>query len=81
MLDRYITGANVKEAENRWPDSFCIVMDSRKPAEFLLKGNLKIFSMDYIKEIVKSEAVKRKKKNILNPQELNRLTGKILQFF
>ena len=66
MLDRYVTGVSLKEEKVKWPDPFCVLMDSTKPSEFLLKGNLKFTFMPYLKNIIKTEISKGSREIVLN---------------
>ena len=66
MLDHYVTGINLKEENKRWPDPFCILMDSTKPSEFMLKGNLKYAFLPYLKDIIKTEVSKGCVEIVLN---------------
>ena len=73
MLDRYVTGSCSRRDENSWPDPFCIQMDSSRPSEFLLKGNLKSGFIPYLKNMVKAEISGGSKKIVLNLSEISQI--------
>ncbi len=66
MLDRFVTCSGGSEESSSWPEPFSIMIDSTRPSEFLLNGNLKFSYMPYLKNMIRTEIASGSRKIILN---------------
>ena len=79
MLDRYVTGVNVREERKNWPDPFSILLDSSRPSEFLLKGNLKINFIPFLKNIIKTEMAAGSSQIVLNMSGIEQIDSESIK--
>ncbi len=73
MLENLVNSRKEKTKRKKWNNPFCIVMDSSNPGEFLIKGNLTINNMQYVKQILKLEMKKGTEKIAINLSQVKEI--------
>jgi len=73
MLDQIIRDKKEKEKSRKWPSPFGIIMDSGNPGKFILKGTVTISNLQYLKQVLRVEIIRKTQKIIIDLSKVKQI--------